>query len=97
MNINQDTLKKYKITILAHDYFLVSDEPAKHINEISNLVESQVNLIIEKNPEIDAKSAITLVSLKLASQVLKAKEKIYEQENKSDNLISLINTEIENF
>lgn len=92
-----DKVKKYKISIFGESYFLVSDESEEHLMSSAQLVDSCMKEIAQKSQITESKRIAVLVALQLASKVLASKNGIDKVEQKSDQLIKLVDKELARF
>ncbi len=91
MNNNHDIkLKKYKVSILKENYFLVSDENEEHIIKSIELLNNCLKNIIVQIPAIELRKASVLAALQLASRLLKSLQEIEHFRNYSDQLTNFI-------
>lgn len=88
-----DKIRKYKVSILDKNYFLVSDESEVHLKDAVQLVDDCLRQMIKKSSEPDIKHNVILVALQLASKTLKAQELLDKHGQHCDKLLNLINRE----
>ncbi len=79
--------KQYKITILDHEYSLVSDEPEAHIQKTVQKVDLLMKEVLEKSRLADQTKAAILAALQIASELLHIQG---ERERDMDHCQSLI-------
>lgn len=95
MNMHvSEKLKKYKVSIFGESYYLISDEPEKHVMNAAQLVDSCMKEIAHKSKDTEIKRIAVLVALQLASQALIAKSAIENNQKHCDKLLDLVNQEL---
>ncbi len=65
-------MPKIDINIAGLSYVLKSDETLEHLEEVSHLVKKRVEIILKKNPKLDATRATMLAAFDFASQMVKS-------------------------
>lgn len=83
-------LKKYKVSILKENYFLISDESEEHLTKSVNLLNSSLKEIITKVPNAELKKTIVLAALRFSSELLKSIQEIESFNNHSKQLTEFI-------
>jgi cell division protein ZapA (FtsZ GTPase activity inhibitor) len=88
--MNTSKVKKYKVTIFGESYFLLSDESEEQLITSAQLVDSLMRQIADKSQVTDSKRIAVLVALQLASKTFESKEVIGHYQEKSNELLNLI-------
>ncbi len=70
-----------EIVIAGQKYVLTGEEPAEHLNEVSELVRRRVESIRKKTPGLNIQKAAMLVALDLASEYIKQKRRGIDTRN----------------
>lgn len=87
------TAQHYKVTIFGDQYSLVSDESQEHMIKAAQLIDSLMRDVSSKATNADAKKIAVLVSLQIASTLLKLESSAVQDKEKQKQLIEFIDRE----